>query len=572
MRIPEILLGLLIITYCITLPSLLKRAGRDQSMLGYIPIVNFFPFLKMIKRPWWWIFLILIPGVNLIMLAIINVELGISFGKRSTKDQWLFGALPWFAIAKLTFQEKEAGFMGARDWTNVKKSFAREWGEAIIFAVVAASVIRSFFLEAFTIPTPSMERSMLVGDYLFVSKMSYGAKLPQTPVSVPFVHNTLPGSMTNSYVDWFSLPYFRLPGFGSVERFDPVVFNFPHGDTILVHSYYAGHDYYGILRNEAQGIAARELKAKMTSSIDSIDYYALDYYYENESRFLNEARINFTEKKVCQSCAENGKLIKGGVKIDGLRARPVDKKENYIKRCIGLPGDNLEIKDRQVYINGTAVENPLGLQYNYDLKFEPTYTPEQVRQSILKIIEQFELNLTETAADFTLKTATMPMTSEIAAEVAKLSYVDSIAVSNAPLSENNGGTYFPSSNLAPYKTWSVDNFGPVHIPAKNETITLTIENLPLYKRVIDVYEDNTLEVKGGKIFINGVETTSYTFKYNYYWMMGDNRHNSADSRVWGFVPENHVVGKAVFTWFSKEDPNYRGSSAIRWNRMFKFVD
>jgi signal peptidase I len=204
MRIPEILLGLLIITYCITLPALLKRAGRNNSMLGYIPIVNFFPFLKMIKRPWWWIFLILIPGVNLIMLAIINVELGISFGKRSTKDQWIFGALPWFAISQLAFKDKEAGFIGARDWTNVKKSFAREWGEAIIFAVVAASVIRSFFLEAFTIPTPSMERSMLVGDYLFVSKMSYGAKLPQTPVSVPFVHNTLPGSMTNSYVDWFS--------------------------------------------------------------------------------------------------------------------------------------------------------------------------------------------------------------------------------------------------------------------------------------------------------------------------------------------------------------------------------
>jgi signal peptidase I len=571
MRIPEILLGLLIITYCITLPSLLKRAERDHSALGYIPIVNFFPFLKMIKRPWWWFFLILIPGVNLIMLAIINVELGISFGKRSTKDQWLFGALPWFAIAKLTFKDKEAGFVGARDWTNVKKSFAREWGEAIIFAVVAASVIRSFFLEAFTIPTPSMERSMLVGDYLFVSKMSYGAKLPQTPVSVPFVHNTLPGSMTNSYVDWFSLPYFRLPGFGSVERFDPVVFNFPHGDTILVHPYYAGHDYYGILRNEAQALAALELKSKMTSSLDSIDYYALDYYYANESRFLNEARSNFMDKNVCLSCSENGKLVRGGVKIDGLRARPVDKKENYIKRCIGLPGDNLEIKDRQVFINGQAIENPQGLQYNYFVKIEPTYTTEQVRQSILKICAQFELNLPN-QNELSGHTVILPMTSEIATEVAKLSYVDSMEQSLSPLTENNSGTYFPSSNLAPYKTWSVDNFGPVHIPAKNETITLTLENLPLYKRVIDVYEDNTLEVKGGKIFINGVETTSYTFKYNYYWMMGDNRHNSADSRVWGFVPENHVVGKAVFTWFSKEDPNYRGSSAIRWNRMFKFVD
>ena len=233
--IPWILLIALIVVYSITLPPLLKRAGLNAT-LGYIPLVNFFPFLKMIKRPWWWFFLLLSPGVNLMMLVIINVELGIAFGKRKTGEQWFFGALPWYALFKLAYQEKEVAFIGPRDWTGKKKSFGREWGEAIVFAVVAASVIRTFFIEAFTIPTPSMEKSMLVGDYLFVSKLSYGPKVPQTPVSIPFVHNAIPGGMTNSYVDWFSLPYFRLPGMGKVVRFDPVVFNFPNCDTIMVDS------------------------------------------------------------------------------------------------------------------------------------------------------------------------------------------------------------------------------------------------------------------------------------------------------------------------------------------------
>lgn len=571
MRIPEILLALLLVVYSISLPGLLKRAGQ-KHILGYIPLVNFFPFLKMIKRPWWWFILILIPGVNLIMLAIINVELGIAFNKRSTAEQWIFGLLPWYAIAKLSFQEKEVGFVGPRDWTNKKKSFGREWGEAIIFAVVAASVIRSFFLEAFTIPTPSMERSMLVGDYLFVSKMSYGAKLPQTPVSIPFVHNTIPGTMVNSYTDWFSLPYFRLPGFGEVERFDPVVFNFPHGDTILVHPFLSGHDYYSLLRNEALSIAAKEISPKFQGTSDSLNAYIIQQYFANESKYQSLARANFIDRHLCTTCGGQDRTAKGVV-VDGLRARPVDKKENYIKRCIGMPGDNLEIRNRQVLVNGAAIENPEGLQYNYLVKISANLTPDQAQNSINKMMDDFELNYQESkAVDIKNGLIQLALTGDIANKIANLSFVDSIAVVDHPIVENNAGDLFPNTNLAPYRTWSVDNYGPIHIPAKGETIQLDLQNLPLYRRVIEVYEANTLEVRDGKIFINGTEATSYTFKMNYYWMMGDNRHNSADSRFWGFVPENHVVGKAVFTWFSKEDPNYRGSSAIRWNRMFRFVD
>ncbi|MFZ4784964.1 MAG: S26 family signal peptidase [Flavobacteriales bacterium] len=571
MRIPEILLALLLVVYSISLPGLLKRAGQ-KHILGYIPIVNFFPFLKMIKRPWWWFILILIPGVNLIMLAVINVELGIAFNKRSTADQWIFGLLPWYGISRLSFQEKEVGYVGPRDWTNKKKSFGREWGEAIIFAVVAASVIRSFFLEAFTIPTPSMERSMLVGDYLFVSKMSYGAKLPQTPVSIPFVHNTIPGTMINSYTDWFSLPYFRLPGFGEVERFDPVVFNFPHGDTILVHPFLSGHDYYSLLRNEGLSIAAKEIGPKFQGTSDSLNAFIIQQYFANENKYKALARANFIDRQLCSTCGSPDRTSKGVV-VEGLRARPVDKKENYIKRCIGMPGDNLEIRNRQVFINGGAIENPEGLQYNYLVKLSTNLTPQQTQNSVAKMMDEFELNWQE-SKDVDIKNGLiqLALTGDIANKIANLSFVDSISVVDHPIVDNNAGDLFPNTNLAPYKTWTVDNYGPIHIPAKGETIQLDVQNLPLYRRVIEVYEANALEVKEGKIFINGAETTSYTFKMNYYWMMGDNRHNSADSRFWGFVPENHVVGKAVFTWFSKEDPNYRGSSAIRWNRMFRFVD
>jgi signal peptidase I len=247
--LPEFLFVVLILIYCITLPKILARANQ-KSWLSYIPVLQFIPFVKAIGRPWYWVLLLLVPGVNFIMMAIINVELGIVFNYRSTKEQWMFGALPWYRLYTLAFQQTDSTYIGPRSWEGKKKSFGREWGEAILFAVVAATVIRSFFLEAFTIPTPSMEKSMMVGDYLFVSKFSYGTKLPQTPMSVPFVHNALPfNGLPNSYVDWFSLPYLRLPGIGEVERYDPVVFNFPHGDTIIVDPYYAGHDYYSILKN-----------------------------------------------------------------------------------------------------------------------------------------------------------------------------------------------------------------------------------------------------------------------------------------------------------------------------------
>jgi signal peptidase I len=545
--IPWILLIALIAIYSITLPSLLKRAGLNAT-LGYIPIVNFIPFLKMINRPWWWFLLLLSPGVNLLMLVIINVELGIAFGKRKTGEQWFFGALPWYALFKLAFQEKEVAYIGPRDWTGKKKSFSREWGEAIIFAVIAASVIRTFFIEAFTIPTPSMEKSMLVGDYLFVSKLSYGPKIPQTPVSIPFVHNAIPGGMTNSYVDWFSLPYFRLPGFGNVDRFDPVVFNFPNGDTIMVDPFYAGHDYYSYVRREGKYLAGSD-----------------ENYFNAPEKFNQMARYNFANKHTCKICARE-KRVKN-LAIQGVRARPMDKKENYVKRCIGLPGEDLKIVNRQVYINDQAIENPEGLMFSYLFRVKSPAVLD-------KIYSEFKVNIGDRNSGVDQNTKEIVgLSSFTQSDYEKLktfSGIISIEVNNDTVAEESMAIY-PNSMLAPFNTWTRDNMGPIHIPAKGETIQLTPENIALYKRVISNYENNLWVERDGQIFINGQAATSYTFKQDYYWMMGDNRHQSADSRYWGFVPEDHVVGKPVFTWFSKENLDYQETGEIRWSRMFRLV-
>lgn len=549
--IPWILLIALVLVYSITLPPLLKRAGLN-SMLGYIPLVNLVLMLKLTKRPWYWFFVLLCPGINLMLLAVMNVETGIAFGKSKTKDQWMFGVLPWIAFPTLAFKETSLPYLGPRDWASKKKTMIREWSEALLFAVIAASAIRTFFFEAFTIPTPSMEKSMLVGDYLFVSKLSYGPKVPQTPLSVPFLHNALPGGMTNSYSEAMSLPYFRLPGFGSVERFDAVVFNFPHGDTIMVDPFYAGHDYYSYVRKEGIVLAT-----------------GYEKYAANPERFNQLARNNFAIKKLCTVCGyERNQRAPKPLPIGGVRYRPMDKRENYVKRCIGVPGDNLSIINRQVHIDGQPLQDPEGVMHSFQFQVK---SPAALR----KIYAEYKVNINDRNS-VNDSGATVYQSSFTAADAAALrsnSDIVKIEVNNDTLPESfDPQALFPNSSMAPFNTWTRDNFGPVHIPSKGETVPLTPENIALYRRVIQNYEGNTLKVVDGKAIINGAAADSYTFKQGYYWMMGDNRHQSADSRYWGFVPEDHIVGKPVFTWLSKEDPNYQETAELRWKRMFRFVD
>ena len=332
--LPWILLLLAIVLQLVTLPALIKRHNPDgQAWQGAVPGLHFFAWLKLIERPWYWGLFLLVPGINLIMLTVMHVELGLAFGRRALKDQWVMGALPWWGLWEL--RQGNDAWIGKRDWSKTRKSTAREWSEALIWATVVAGSLRMLIVEPFTIPTPSMEGSMLVGDYLVVSKTSYGPKLPRTPFTMPFVHNALPGGLTPSYTSWFSLPNLRLPGFRDVERYDAVVFSFPHGDTVYVDPNLVGHDYYALLRREGIRRAGGDVQT-----------FALD-----PDKYLDGAR-------------------KQAMRKPGLRARPVDKMENYVKRCVALPGETVSIVDGQLHIDGEPVENPEGLQKEYRVLFE----------------------------------------------------------------------------------------------------------------------------------------------------------------------------------------------------------
>ncbi len=372
-----------------------------------------------------------------------------------------------------------------------KKSAIREWLDAGLFAIVAATIIRTLFFEAYTIPTGSMEGTMLVNDYLFVSKLAYGPRVPMTPLAVPLVHNTMPITGGKSYTEAVKWGYHRLPGFGNVERNDVVVFNFPSGDTVVAE--YPDQDYYGICRI----MGGREAV---------------------HSRF-------------------------------NIITRPVDKKENYIKRCVGIPGDVLEVKNGRIHINGAATPLFPHAKMTYLVTTNGTApgvdddieTPERLSPSTyLYQLENCQIKDVEKAAN---------------------------VVSVTPWVQFGPGNpgREPQDLTFPQDTvnfkWNRDNFGPITIPKAGTTVSINPQNIALYRRIIANFEGNTLEEKDGKIFINNTLANSYTFKMNYYWMMGDNRHNSLDSRFWGFVPEDHVVGKAWFVWLSY------GKDGIRWKRL-----
>lgn len=508
---------LTILAYFASFWKLFPKAGF-KSWEGLVPGYNVYIWLKVIKKPWWWLLLLIVPGVNFLMLIVMNVELGRSFGKRSITDDLLMIFLPFIMIPLLAFKD-DPMYTGPIDFKNVKKSVGREWVDAIIFAVVAATIIRVFFIEAFTIPTPSMEKSMLVGDYLFVSKVSYGARSPMTPIAFPFAHHTLPFLNVKSYVEWQKLPYFRLPGLGNVERFDATVFNYPEGDTVVTN--FQSQSYYQLLRDHGREKVWNE-NYKVPQIIDGQRVFA-----------------------------PMGEIV----------VRPIDKRENYIKRCIGLPGETLEIVDRQVRIDGQAIETPEKAQFLFEVFTNAPLNPRMLKR-------QFDINPSDIHEISAGTHYAVFMSPSVAESVEGFKNVTEIRPRNQEKSAPGGdGKTLPIFPNHPDYNWTADNFGPLWIPKQGATVELNMDNLPLYERAIGHYEGNDLEVRGGEIFINGTATSSYTFQQDYYFMMGDNRHNSADSRFWGFVPYDHIVGKAVFIWFSK-DP-YEG---IRWSRLFSLVD
>ncbi len=497
--------------------SVFKKAG-EESYKAWIPGLNFGIWAKIVgHKPsyaWWLLF----PIVHFFIFAALCIDLVKSFGKLGFWDSVLavvYPPLAFYSIGhspKYNYIEpaylKEKEFTQAlhqahkkKDWRQIEKlkstnkyarGVLREWVESIIFAVFAAAFIRMFLIEAYVIPTPSMEGTLKVGDFLFVSKAHYGIRTPMTVAMIPLLHNRIPKLDVESYLKSPSLPYFRLPALTQLKRNDPFVFNWPVGDSVYV----TPTRSWTYFQTRTQPDAARE----------------------------------------CQGLP--------------LIVRPLDKKDHYIKRCVGMPGDSLQIIDKQLYINGKPADNPTHMQLLYQVSSTTTTISRK------KLIE-WGINVYDEYS----KAGYYFLDKDQLAKIKAMGSDVSVTPFNYP-----DNKVFPH-DPAHFPNWTFDNFGPIWIPAKGSSAKLSIENIALFSRIISVYENNLLEIKDQKIFINGQQTDTYTFKQDYYWAMGDNRHNSEDSRAWGFVPFDHVVGKPLFIWFSLKNGSF--SNGINWDRIFK---
>ncbi|GGD15898.1 signal peptidase I [Flavobacterium orientale] len=459
--------------------KLYQKAGR-KSWEAAVPVYNAIILMKIINRPWWWTFLLFIPIINLIMFPVVWVETLRSFGKNSTLDTILgvvtFGLYIYFINYTQDVQH-------IKERSLHPKNATADFISSILFAIVVATTVHTYVMQPYTIPTSSLEKSLLVGDFLFVSKFHYGARTPSTAVAFPMVHDTIPLLKKKSYFNFPQLPYFRFPALQKIERNEIVVFNWP---------------------------------------TDTVKFF-------------------------------------GDKRSVGIR-KPIDKKSNYVKRCVGIAGDSLEIKNGDVYVNGKILplHDRQKLQYSYEVVTDGSGF------SYDYIIK--ELKITDPAPQLSpTRFYFKALTEETAARLRNNPVVQSVT----KIEEKEGYTQiFPHT-----KNWNVDNFGPIYIPEAGKTVALNKETIPFYEMIIKEYEKNDLKINGDEISINGEIATSYTFQQDYYWMMGDNRHNSEDSRFWGYVPADHIVGKPVFIWMSLDQNTPWGKlfDKIRWERMFTTV-
>ena len=489
----------------IGLAKLFEKAGVP-GWKAYVPFYNTWIMMELARRPKHWVFWQLIPVVGWFISLGIFVEFVKTFGKYRLWEHAMASLLPLIYFPMIGFDAK-VKFLGADQVRKHKKGTAREWIDAGVFAIVAATLIRTFVFEAYTIPTGSMEKTLLINDFLFVSKFSYGPRIPNTPLSIPFVHNTMPITNTNSYVEWIKIPYTRwFPS--PVKRGDVVVFNFPAGDTVInLPEFQSQNTYYDEARRRGNG------------NIDS-----------------------------------GRQLVLGEPDAYPLVIRPVDKKENYIKRCVGIAGDTLQIKNQIIYIDGKAQPLPPESQTYYMVELKST---QPLDEAVMRDEYNLDINNTEEVRP----TGTPNQFYMLLTWAAHEKMLQNGLAKSITADIDADQTVYPYSKSY---TWTRDNYGPFWIPEKGKTMTLTAENYPMYERAIRVYEGNSLEMKDGKFILNGQPATQYTFKLNYYWMMGDNRHGSQDSRYWGFVPEDHVVGEAWLIWMS-------WNKGIRWSRLFKKI-
>lgn len=508
--------------------KLYQAAGR-KSWEAAIPVYNSIVLMKIISRPSWWTILLFIPIINLIMFPVVWVETLRTFGKKSTLDTILgiftFGFYIYFVNYTQPLQHNPNRSLTAENKTG-------DTINSLLFAIIVATLVHTYVIQPFTIPTSSLEKSLLIGDFLFVSKVNYGPRVPMTTVALPMVHDSIPLTKSKSYLNWPQLPYFRLPAIEKIKNNDIVVFNWP---------------------------------------VDTVHYF-----FEPKGR--------------------------PGV------IKPIDKKSNYVKRCVGIPGDNLSIKDGFVYINGKKLVLPERAKPQYEhtiyaakgisnellkasgsTEFSRTYIIKPTSNEQLEALKPYITYANQNPDhSFTIQTgfnglpenviqstgifaqeqylaeANANLTLKAADELRKNTAIDSVI--RYVEKKNIGATIFPHDGK-----WTMDNYGPIVIPKAGATVQLNAENIGLYARIIGSYENNKLEIKDNQIKINGEVASSYTFTNDYYWMMGDNRHHSEDSRYWGFVPADHIVGKPVFIWLSW-DTNGKGINKVRWDRVFTTVD
>ena len=593
-----------------------------KSWEALVPGYNYYIAFKIgCKKPWWSLLLVF-PGVHLVMWSVVNTSYIRRFGYFSLTDTLQGIFFPYIILAKIAKSEND--ILPETNWMNGKevhdrawgdhlalflslpiighaialglnaisrekpghKTKVKEWGDSIMFALVAASIIRTYVFEPFQIPTGSMEKTLLVGDFLFVNKLAYGPKVPVTPLSFPLVHNTIPWVTVKSYSGLETVNYTRLPGLSKVTRNDVVVFNYPSGDTAVydprMPDGLMGHDYHKILNEEAfflfqsdpqTGQKYQVVQKYFNDSLNKVgtpnetlanslaNDYLLSQFITNISKWKKSAKKMLSEEKI----AHQGQAI---INHYGLIYRPVDKRENYIKRCVAIAGDWIEIKKSVLYINDKPA-------------FVPDFQNLQYIVSNISTIsdsKMFEMGLEKERNDYYPGEANTWVMNLTKSQLTQLKRSNPKATFDVKIEPQ----YSDTSNAKPTGTQMLMNLGMFpkdpyinntttdftrfQIPRKGQTINIDGSNIAWYRRIITAYEGHDLKESKNGIFIDGKKATSYTFGMNYYWLMGDNRYNSADSRVWGCVPEDHVVGRASMVWFSKSA--YAG---IRWERLFNII-